>query len=309
VLLAAELALFSLTLAGCDDTVHVFQPEQKPLPQVVAAHRTDPGVITVSPVHGLPDPVSHQLADAMAEALGKDSLPVVVGGGDGARVLYSVSGWFQREAPGDAAGSNVGNAGSPMLTWEVRDGEGQLVGRQSQILARETDPFEPDARAKLLAAVEGEPARTMAKGIEGDAPIPKGDPSVLAVHNPGSRSLVITTIRGSPGKSGDAQLRQAIEYALKVANVRLDSERRPGSLSLTGTVNVEDVSGGIQHIKVTWLVLKPDGKELGQVSQENNVPSRILERVWGEITAAVAQNAAGGIAAIVGEADQASAGG
>jgi hypothetical protein len=74
-------------------------------------------------------------------------------------------------------------------------------------------------------------------------------------------------------------------------------------------VKVEEVPGGIQHIKVTWSVLKPDGKELGQVSQENNVPSRILERVWGEITAAVAQNAAGGIAAIVGEADQAKAGG
>ncbi|HEY6336270.1 MAG TPA: hypothetical protein VI113_10335 [Alphaproteobacteria bacterium] len=308
-ILAAALALASLTLAGCDDTVHVFQPEQKPLPQVIAEHRADPGVITVSPIRGLPDPLSRQLADAMAEALGKDSLPVVVGGGNGARVLYSVSGSFERQAPAGAGGANPGAGYPPTLTWEVRDEEGRLVGRHSQILARESDPFEPDARAKLLADVEGAPARMMAKGIEGDAPIPKNDPAAPVVPDPGSRSLVITRIQGSPGRSGDAQLRQAIEYALKVANVHLAPERSPGSLALTCVVKVEEVPGGIQHIKVTWSVLKPDGKELGQVSQENNVPSRILERVWGEITAAVAQNAAGGIAAIVGEADQAKAGG
>jgi hypothetical protein len=302
--LAAALTLASL--AGCDDPVRVFQPGQKPLPQVIAQRRAEPGVITVSPVQGLPGPLDRQLADAMAEALGKNSLPVVVGGRDGARVLYSVSGRFERTA---AAAPSRGAARAPILTWEVRDEEGRLVGRYIQILPREDDPFEPDARAKLLADVEGEPARTMTKGIEGDAPIPRGDPSAPAVQDPGSHSLVIAKIQGSPGKSGDAQLRQAIEYALKVANVRIDSERKPGSLALNGTVKVEDVPGGLQHIKVTWSVLKPDGNELGQVSQENNVPSRIVERVWGEITAAVAQNAAGGIAALVSEADQPKAGG
>ena len=302
-------AVGSFLLAGCDDTVRVFQPEQKPLPQVLAFRAAEPDVITVSPVKGLPDPLSHELAFAMAAALGKISLPVVLSQKGDGHNLYRVNGRFEPQTENAGKGPPSPSAHPPILTWEVRDEAGQLVGRHSQILARDTDPTSPGVRAKLLADVEKEPARMMAKGIEGDAPIPAGNSLVQTAGGTGSRGVVITNIQGSPGRLGVIQLRQAIEYALKVANVRIDTEKKPDSLALTGVVKLGEVQGGIQHVTVTWSVLRSDGKELGQVSQENNVPSRILERVWGEITAAIAQNAASGIAAIVDEAESGKPGG
>lgn len=300
--LFASLFLAGGALAGCVDAVHPFQPEMKPLPPEFAEARAAPSVIVVTPVKGLPDPLSHELAKAMAEALEKRSLPVDVGEDTESRALYSVSGRFEAQKLGNGAN------GPGVIAWEVRDERGQLVGRHPQLVPPGGDPASPVMRTKLVAETAGEPAAMMAKGIEGDLPVPlepaAGAAARTAAPSARSHSLVVASIEGAPANGGATTLRQAIEYALKVAKVKVVERETADSLLLDGTVATSDVKGGTKHVKVTWSIMRQDGTVLGEVSQENNVPTHLLERVWGEIASAVAQNAAGGIAALVDEADR-----
>jgi len=294
----AWLGLGAALLAGCVETQHPFQPDSKPLPSQLSTPAAKQKVIAVTPVRGVPEPLGRSLAEGMAAALLKRSLPAMVESGDeDGRALYTVGGRFVRQ------GGPLGAA--PAIIWEVREEHGRLVGRHLQPLPPGSDLSTPDTRATLLAGLADEPAATMVKGIEGDAPVPIERAAVTTesappAASPGKgRSIVVTKVDGAPGERGDLTLRQAIEYALTQAQLQVVPERTANSIVVAGNVELVELQKGTQHVKVTWTVARPDGEQLGQVSQENDVPSRILSLAWGEIASAVAENAAGGIAALV----------
>lgn len=301
------LGLGAGLLAGCVETQHPFRPDSKPLPYALSAHEGRPTVIAVGPVKGVPEPLGRALAEGMRDALLNRSLPAVVASPeDDGRVLYTVGGRLARQA------SETGEVSA--IVWEVRDEHGRLVGRHVQALPPGSDASAPDVRAKLLAELVDKPAATMVKGIEGDAPIPAElapAPSPSAPPAPArdkGRTVVVTKVEGAPGERGDLTLRQAIEYALTQAQFQVVSERTKSSVVVAGNVELAEPEKGTQHVKVTWTVARADGETLGQVSQENNVPSRILNLAWGEIASAVAENAAGGIDALVRRANPAAKG-
>jgi len=306
-------------LAGCIDEPRPFRPAEKPLPAaLVAAEETRP-VITVETVAGIDAPLGRVLADAMASALARRSLPashrdappaaakrtpawrspaVSHGKTSPDRVLYRVSAHFERLAPDATA-----------IAWEVRDGKGVPLARYLQRLPLGASIRTQSVRNALLAGVAGEPAEMMVKGIAGDAALPPGTAAAGATPSSANvahgRGLALGAIKGAPAKDGDVALRQTIAYALKTAGVRVVVPRTAESLLLDGTVATSAVTQGTEHVKVTWSVRRPDGTLVGEVSQENNVPTRLLERVWGEIASAVAESAAPGIAELVAEADHA----
>ena len=297
------LALFAATaLGGCIDEPRPFRPAAKPLPSELAAPERERFVIVVTPVAGVAAPLGRELADAMATALEKRSLPVAVGEKGQDRVLYTVSARLEAPSPASAA------KGPAAVRWEVRDEGGELLSRYAQLLPLGADLTSPAAKAKLMANVAREPADMMVKGIEGDAPLPLDLPAASAAEraqkSASGRGLAVESITGSPASDGDTALRQTIEYALKVAGVEVVQQKARDSLLLDGTVAISRVNEGTQHVKVTWSVKRPDGTVVGEVSQENNVPTRLLERVWGEIASSVSQNAAQGIAALVDEAER-----
>ncbi len=305
-IILAVSVVVAFGLAGCVDESHPFQPDAKPLPSQVADYRSAADLIAIAPVTGLAGPISDDLANAMAAALGKRDVPVKIETGPDARALYSIAGRFQA--------STSGPGHPPAISWEVRDAQGGLVGRYDQLLPIGADPMAPALRAQLLAGTGNEAAREMIKGIEGDAAIPNEAGPIEANGNPSdgaragptrrNRSLVVTNIEGAPVNSGDVALRRAIEEALKVAKVNVVRERASDSLVLSAKVEVTAPDAATRHVKVVWSVDGADGKELGQVSQENDVPSRLLDQIWSEISTAVAENAADGIAAIVAQAGQ-----
>jgi hypothetical protein len=292
-LLATSLAA-TLGLAGCVDAPHPFQPEAKPLPPEVAQYRSDPDLIVVTPVVGLDAPVANALAQAMATALAKRDVPIAVEPRADDRALYTISARYLAASPGADHGS--------VILWELRDAQGQPVARYDQALAAGTDPAAPTSRARLLADARDYAAREMVKGIEGDAVLPAdnaGTGATLSSRSSLGRSLVVTTIEGAPANTGDVALRRAIEAALKSAQVNVVRDRAADTLLLTAKVEVTSPNAATRHVKVVWRLAKPDGTLLGEVSQENDVPSRLLDQIWSEISAAVAESAAGSIAALV----------
>jgi hypothetical protein len=299
-LLLAALLAAAFGLAGCIDAPHPFQPEAKPLPPEVAQYRSDPDLIVVTPVAGLDAPVANALAQAMATALAKRDVPISVEPKPDDRALYTISGRYLATSSGADHG--------PAIQWELRDAQGEAVARYDQAIAAGTDPAAPESRARLLADARDYAAREMVKGIEGDAVLPPdaagatGAPSSRA---PAGRSLVVTTIEGAPANAGDVALRRAIEAALKGVQVNVVRDRAADTLLLAAKVEVTSPDAATRHVKVTWRLAKPDGTVLGEVSQENDVPGRLLDQIWSEISAAVAENAAGSIAALVVQADAA----
>ncbi|HLI13057.1 MAG TPA: hypothetical protein VKY65_15805 [Alphaproteobacteria bacterium] len=288
---AGLLAALGAALAGCDDIQHPFQPETKPLPAVLAPRERAPTVITVAPVAGVSDAFGRELAAAMVAALRKKEVPAMLDAPADDEVAYSIRGELLPHGAG---------AGGAAIRWEVRDERGQLVGRKLQPVSPGSDPLSPLARARLLAGLETGPAEEMIKGIEGDATLPRETPE--AAPSPPAATgpdVVVAKIEGAPIQDGDIVLRQAIEYALTANRIKVATEPHPDSLRLVASVQQSQLQGGLKHVKVTWRVEQPGGKEVGEVSQENNVPAQLLTSAWGEIANAVARNAAEGIAALV----------
>ena len=291
--------LLASTLAGCIDEPRPFRPASKPLPMQIAGVEESHAVIVVTPVEGLEAGLGRRLSEAMYDALAKRSLPVATDAKSGGHVIYMVGAHY---TPQSAEGSVRRPAA---VVWEVRDGEGELVSRHAQSLPLGADPASPEVTAKLIAEIPREPADMVVKGIEGDAPLPDSRPSALAAAraSPGlGRALAVDSIKGAPAESGDTALRQTIEYALKAAGIRVLPQKAADSLVLDGEVTTQHLDDAFEHVKVTWSLKRADGSLVGQVSQENDVPRRLLKNVWGEIASAVAQNAAPGIAALVDEA-------
>jgi hypothetical protein len=51
-------------------------------------------------------------------------------------------------------------------------------------------------------------------------------------------------------------------------------------------------------VAIRWVLLLPDGREIGNVRQQNAVPAGSLDRNWGETALLVAEAAYDGIVAL-----------
>jgi hypothetical protein len=118
---------------------------------------------------------------------------------------------------------------------------------------------------------------------------------------PDSIAVTVLPTKGLPS-DGEATLQRAIAYALSVAKLDIVEADAPSDLSLVGKIELTKLGDGVANVKVSWSLRRHDGSEIGQVNQENNLREGVIERAWGEIAAAVSNNAADGIAQLVKEA-------
>ncbi len=97
--------------------------------------------------------------------------------------------------------------------------------------------------------------------------------------------------------------------ALGRAGVALaeEGEAKP-RFALSCRVTITPPKAGKQQVTVRWVLAVPGGRELGQVSQQNDVPAGSLDGAWGDIAFLVATAAAPGIADLVQHASVASGG-
>jgi len=69
--------------------------------------------------------------------------------------------------------------------------------------------------------------------------------------------------------------------------------------TVQGDVKAVPGAGGSERIEIRWIVSDMHGRELGQVVQLNEVAQGSLDRYWGDVALAVAQEAAGGIRDVI----------
>ena len=113
-----------------------------------------------------------------------------------------------------------------------------------------------------------------------------------------SSTFYLSDISGTPGDGNRAILR-SLKFLLDRELGPTVSNKAEATYLVRGTANVSPPLKGRSDVAITWLVFSAAGKELGKVTQNNNVAAGSLDARWGLVAFAVAQGALQGIRKIV----------
>ena len=120
---------------------------------------------------------------------------------------------------------------------------------------------------------------------------------VAAAPKPDSveiNAVAVLPVIGGNAKS-NAELTAAMRKVLSEAGWEVLASSRNDALSIQGKVAVDPALAGRQMVHLVWQVSTPQGKNLGNVKQDNAVADGALNVGWGENAGFAAQGAAEGI--------------
>ncbi|MBI3517215.1 MAG: hypothetical protein HY060_24540 [Proteobacteria bacterium] len=268
-------ALLAAWLAACQPMPHPFETEDKGNNPLLALRE---GVgVAVMPVSGLPSAFGERLSEALAGALRDAEIPAAVQVGN--RGSFVVTGRAQADRREQqleiawevdtAAGARIGTIALrqhfPIATFDA-DGPGPTPGQLAALAKRSAAQLVPLVRSDMPEAVA---------------------PTAIALGR----------IDGAPG-DGAASLKRALEFVLRQSDIPVAGADRANALTLTGSVEMGRPTGGRQTVAIRWVLLLPDGSQIGDVRQENAVPAGILDQTWGNTALLVAEAAYDGIIAL-----------
>jgi hypothetical protein len=102
------------------------------------------------------------------------------------------------------------------------------------------------------------------------------------------------SVAGAPG-DGEQALAAALGRRLEVLGVKQATAFDADVYDVQGTVRVSAASGGKETITIIWVVLAPDGNQLGITRQTKQVKKGSLSKKWGAAADAAAAAAAADI--------------
>jgi len=259
--------------------------------------------MVIAPIIGPPPNVAAELSTSLIAAGKERSLTLVTSGsGD-----YTMRGYLA--ASPEKKGAKVS------YIWDITDSKGARVARfsgEEAVASRPTsDPWSGVDSAALRSIAgkstsqiaAGMPKRGVLSGGSSSAPAPTSTataPATTPAPAPVAKGPVMAQVpyvTGAPG-DGRSSLTAAIKKRLYAGGVKLagGSESAGRNLyTVKGTVTVTDAGGGKETIKIDWQVLDPNGRSLGNVTQQNVIPKGSLSGPWGAIADAAAGAAANGI--------------
>jgi hypothetical protein len=258
-------------------------------------------------------PLPHPLATSAASPNALPLLPpdhadiVVAPVGGATPVLAEALAKALRDAEIPASAEGAGNQGSDHLTsrvsaaplapgrftvtlaWALHTANGRLLG-QGRVVTPEPEAGWRQGDPAVASDLAGKAAPEIAKLVEPPAP------HAVAVNEP---LLALRPVTGAPGDGGTT-LTRAMSFVLNRAHVALaktagDKE----SFVLTGEVQLSPPASGKQQVKVSWVLRRPNGAEIGRIDQQNAVPAGSLDGPWGDVAFAVANAAAPGVVALI----------
>ncbi len=266
----------ALLLAACQPMPHPFETASKgrnPLLEL-----KEPRGVTVLPVSGVPPAFAERLSAALAGALRDAEIPAAVDVGN--RGSFVVTGRARAVSDDDP--------GALEIKWDVVDAAGKaldsvVVHTRVPAAALAADSVGPPP-AQLAELAQRTVARVVA--VVRDE-MPAAAPTAVALG----------TIDGAPG-DGAISLKRALEFVLRQSDIPVAGADHADALTLRGTVEMGRPADGRQKVAIRWVLLMPDGSEIGAVRQENAVPAGSLDRTWGTTALLVAEAAYDGIVAL-----------
>jgi hypothetical protein len=138
-----------------------------------------------------------------------------------------------------------------------------------------------------------------------DAPLVPGEQKVAVVRKPEKprqirkpkpgdvviKAVAVPKLSGP----GGGELAVAMRNVLKGAGWPVKTKPAADALTVKGIVKISSPAAGQQIVEITWIVLRPDGKKLGDLKQKNAVPAGMLDGGWGENATFATEAAAEGL--------------
>jgi hypothetical protein len=255
--------------------------------------------IAVAPIIGTTPQVAQEMTDALVAA-GKDRKLTLLP--DGGKASYTLRGYLV--ASREKRGSKIS------YIWDITDAQGGRVARVSgdEVIATRSgsDPWsgvDSAAIRSIAGKTTSQIAASLSRGngsASAVAAVSDGGPTTTASAPPPSTSsaraagVVVAPVSGAPG-DGQRSLTTALKKRLYAGGVKLANGTAVNVYMVKGSVRMAEASGGKQSIRIDWLVLDPNGKKVGTVSQQNTIPKGSLNGPWGAIADAAAGAAAAGI--------------
>ncbi|HZP10258.1 hypothetical protein [Methyloceanibacter sp.] len=109
---------------------------------------------------------------------------------------------------------------------------------------------------------------------------------------------VYISVAGAPG-DGEQALAAALGRRLEALGIRQATAFEAEVYDVQGTVRVSPASGGKETVTIIWVVLGPDGNQLGVTKQTKDVKKGSLGKKWGGAADAAASAAASDIAQLL----------
>lgn len=117
----------------------------------------------------------------------------------------------------------------------------------------------------------------------------KPNPDATAIN-----AVAVPSVSGDDQRS-NAELTQAMRDVLAEAGWPVIDTPRKDALTIEGQLTVGPERGGVQNVKIAWLIKTPKGSLLGNLNQSNDVSAGALKNGLGENARFAAQAAAEGI--------------
>ncbi len=107
-------------------------------------------------------------------------------------------------------------------------------------------------------------------------------------------AVAVVPVQGAAGRGND-ELTKAMRQTLTKAGWAVINAPSKNALTIRGCVVMAPATGTTQKVSLKWDVQTPDGKNLGDVKQANDVPAGSLNTRWGENAGFATEAAATGI--------------
>ena len=272
---SAAFALLVLVATACQPLPRPLADLAVPGPELVAVPGS--GGIAILEVEGLDGPRGEAFAAALAEALQDREVPATAGSRM-RRSLYLLGRVETRDIGGDGLEID--------WDWELVDDRGGTVDRRQDRDVMTRQDWQR-AGAKALAS--------------------RAAPAIVALYNAQMPSaapaetrptVFLAGLKGAPGDGGRT-LPRALATAIEGRKVASTTDRAAASAIIDGTMSVTPAGPGKEKAEIRWRVSRPNGEEVGIVTQANEIPAGSLKGAWGEIAGYVALGAADGIADLV----------
>lgn len=272
--LATLIAGFAL--AACQPLPQPFQADSRAKASDALIRPIGEASLFIPPIAGLPQGPDAALADMLAKALNEKDVPASATSRNRLTSLLTV-----RLEP---------RGGDAVWSWDERAPDGSLQSGEARSLGV--------APARLVAndaAAMKQAATTMAEAIAQklnaaviEAAQTDGKPATLAVKE----------CEGAPG-DGNRALRQAMREILILGGRNPQAEIAGADYVIGCRVNVWQDSSDSERVTIEWVLLGPDGSQLGDVKQANRIPRGQLAGSWGKTAHIIAQGGWQGLSDIL----------
>jgi hypothetical protein len=159
-----------------------------------------------------------------------------------------------------------------MLTtqWQIKEADGKIIAGFQTKQETSQEAYEK-GDADLIQALVDRTGAFIAATLQPD--------TAARTDHISEKNVAVLGVEGAPGNGNEA-LSKAMQATLHEAGISLAGNIEDASLTLVGHVDLVALSEDSERVLIQWWLMDREGRVLGTLGQENEVPSGSLSDHW-----------------------------